>query len=303
MYDGTFVKQQSATLSQRIEGFYDPASVPGRITYIAGSAQSNLRRDAASGHRRRSRHGTSRRLRSVQRCRRETRGTTSRDRRPRSRDSRKVERVSRHVHRASNDRAARRSGQRLPGNGRDDLSDAGQRRRCRRPARQVGVIRRSAVGSQGRRASAFQEHGRGPGRQGCLHRSRRDAGARAHDLRLRQLPAATVAPFSDRRVRPQPHADAGRPADAGRRIRRARNIRLHFDVGNPATYHALSPPNLPPGDPNPFASLAADDYIIGAGGRSGSDPTLARGGELCRKRRASRRPRLSIASSRSFRAP
>ena len=42
LYDGTFVKQQPATLRQRIEGFYDPASVPGRITYIAGSAQSNL---------------------------------------------------------------------------------------------------------------------------------------------------------------------------------------------------------------------------------------------------------------------
>ena len=42
LYDGTFVKQQPVTLHQRIEGFYDPANVPGRITYIAGSAQSNL---------------------------------------------------------------------------------------------------------------------------------------------------------------------------------------------------------------------------------------------------------------------
>ena len=32
----------AATLRQRIEGFYDAASVTGRITYIAGSAQSNL---------------------------------------------------------------------------------------------------------------------------------------------------------------------------------------------------------------------------------------------------------------------
>jgi hypothetical protein len=42
MYDGTFVKQQPVTLTQRIEGFYDPANVTGRITYIAGSAQSGL---------------------------------------------------------------------------------------------------------------------------------------------------------------------------------------------------------------------------------------------------------------------
>ncbi len=43
MYDGTFVKQQPVTLNQRIEGFYDRTqNVPGRITYIAGSAQSGL---------------------------------------------------------------------------------------------------------------------------------------------------------------------------------------------------------------------------------------------------------------------
>ena len=40
--DGSFVKQQPATLHQRIEGFYDPKSVQGQITYVAGSAQSNL---------------------------------------------------------------------------------------------------------------------------------------------------------------------------------------------------------------------------------------------------------------------
>ena len=57
------------------------------------------------------------------------------------------------------------------------------------------------------------------------------------------------------------------------------NIRLHFDVGPPDAYHALVPPNLPSGDPNPYASLAADDYIIGAGGISGSNPALARGGD------------------------
>ena len=42
LYDGTFVKHQQLTLNQRIEGFYDPANAPGRITYIAGSAQSVL---------------------------------------------------------------------------------------------------------------------------------------------------------------------------------------------------------------------------------------------------------------------
>jgi len=60
----------------------------------------------------------------------------------------------------------------------------------------------------------------------------------------------------------------------------AHQVRLHFDVGHPSTYHALVPPNLPLGAPNPYASLDADHYIIGAGGGSGSDPALARGGEL-----------------------
>jgi hypothetical protein len=59
-----------------------------------------------------------------------------------------------------------------------------------------------------------------------------------------------------------------------------RGIRLHVDVGLPATYHNLVPPNLPAGDPNPYASTEAVNYIIGAGGWSGSNPALARGGEL-----------------------
>ena len=42
IYDGTFVKQPSVTLMQRIEGFYDPANVAGQITYIGGSAQASL---------------------------------------------------------------------------------------------------------------------------------------------------------------------------------------------------------------------------------------------------------------------
>jgi hypothetical protein len=58
------------------------------------------------------------------------------------------------------------------------------------------------------------------------------------------------------------------------------DIRLHFDVGPPDTYHAIVSPHTPAGEPNPYASLVADDYIIGAGGSSGSDPTLARGGDL-----------------------
>ena len=42
MYDGVFTKQQQQTMSQRIEGFYDPASVLGQITYLVGSAQAGL---------------------------------------------------------------------------------------------------------------------------------------------------------------------------------------------------------------------------------------------------------------------
>ena len=47
-------------------------------------------------------------------------------------------------------------------------------------------------------------------------------------------------------------------------------VRLHFDVGHPDGYHALVPPNLPEGAVNPSASLAADNYIVGAGGASGA---------------------------------
>ncbi len=83
----------------------------------------------------------------------------------------------------------------------------------------------------------------------------------------------------------------------------ARDIRLHFDVGHPATYHALVPPNLPPATPNPYDSAVADDYIIGAGGLSGSDPTLARGGELVQETACEPAVRRwSIVSSRTIRA-
>ena len=44
----------------------------------------------------------------------------------------------------------------------------------------------------------------------------------------------------------------------------------HFDVGDPGAYHASGPA---------YASTAADAYIIGAGGASGSHPELATGGE------------------------
>ncbi|MEQ1573768.1 MAG: Ig-like domain-containing protein [Vicinamibacterales bacterium] len=42
IYDGNYTKQASQTMTQTIKGFYDPAPVAGKITHIAGSAQSLL---------------------------------------------------------------------------------------------------------------------------------------------------------------------------------------------------------------------------------------------------------------------
>ena len=69
--------------------------------------------------------------------------------------------------------------------------------------------------------------------------------------------------------------------------------------GNPQAYHALVPPNLSPSAiPNPYASLVADDYIIGAGGTSGSDPALARGGELIHETACEPRIRSTTTTTR-----
>jgi hypothetical protein len=42
MYDGNYTKQSSQTMSQNIQGYYDPAAVAGKMTHITGSAQSSL---------------------------------------------------------------------------------------------------------------------------------------------------------------------------------------------------------------------------------------------------------------------
>jgi hypothetical protein len=64
-------------------------------------------------------------------------------------------------------------------------------------------------------------------------------------------------------------------------------IAVHFDVGDPAIYHGLIDPDVPPGL-SPYASTQADAYIIG-----GLDPTAAphaRGGEQILERPSARFP-------------
>ena len=231
IYDGTFVKQQPVTLSQRIEGFYDPANVPGQITYIAGSAQSSLGEvlsvdtdgdaatrpvstpnlfDGAVGsawdnvthRRRRSRDRPRPAVFSTPRLRPDTTGP----------------------------------GQRLPVDGGHDLSDPGQRRRSAMACSTSGNPPRCRCWI--RRATAlpnFKAMGARSRTQGRLHRSRSHAGA---SQARRMAPTAAPMRESLHSVTDafghlhMPHA--GGSEDAGRRVRDAQGIRLHFDVGHPA---------------------------------------------------------------------
>ena len=278
LYDGTFVKQQPGTLRQRIEGFYDPASVPGQLTYIAGSAQSNLRevlRVDTDGDPVTPPVSTSDLFAGAS-------GTA-------------WDNVTRQT--AALTGLAKSSG----------FLDTAIAPQTTGP---LGFLINDCIAMG---AMIYQTQVNDGDTDGLLDKWESSAvplldpngaalpnfKAMGADPAIRDVfievaamwtPGGTTYGSDSAPLRESLHSVTDqfghnhmpRPAVLemlGDEFA-AQNIRLHFDVGNPATYHALVPPNLPVGDPNPYASLGADDFIVGAGGASGSDPTLARGGEL-----------------------
>ncbi len=166
IYDGTFVKQPSVTLRQRIEGFYDPASVPGQITYIGGGAQANLG-DTLTGP-----FAATNNLFS---------GSSGSAWDNVSRTTNSLGGTQFFNTAIAPQNPARRV-QRLRCHGRDDLSDRGQRRRWRWPAQPLGDPGRDSPRSEGQPPAGVQRHGRAGRRQGRLHRNRGDVGASRDDV-------------------------------------------------------------------------------------------------------------------------
>jgi hypothetical protein len=277
-YDGTFVKQQPQTLNQRIEGFYDPASVPGQITYIAGSAQSGLGEvlqidtdgdpvtpptstanlfNAALGE-------------AWDTVTRQTAALTGLAKAGGFLDTSIAPLVTGPLGFLFNDCVAMGAmiyQTRVNDSDLDGLLDKWE-------SSAVPILDPKGVA-----LPDFKNMGADPAVRDAyieVVAMRANAGSTygSDEAPLRESLHSVTDDFG--------HIHMPTPAVLqmlGDEFT-AHDIRLHFDVGHPDTYHALTPPNLPMGEPNPFASHAADDYIIGAGGLSGSDPALARGGEL-----------------------
>ena len=138
LYDGTFVKQQPATLHQRIEGFYDPANVVRTNHLHCRQRAEQPWARCCDGHRRRPRHapvstdlfsGSSPGNALGQRHADRRQSLTGLPRR----------RVLRHVHRTPDQRIAWCVND-CVAMGAMIYQTRGQRRRRRRPARQVGVL-------------------------------------------------------------------------------------------------------------------------------------------------------------------
>jgi hypothetical protein len=278
MYDGTFVKQQPGTLNQRIEGFYDAASVPGQITYIAGSAQPNLRevlRVDTDGNPATIPSGTSDLFRAAagdswDNVTRQTAALTGLAKTVGFFDTSIAPQITGPLGLLVNDCVAMGAmiyqTQVNDGDG-DGLLDKWE-------SSTVPLL-----DPKGNALPQFASMGADP--------SLKDVFIEVVAMRA---PAHTTYGSDSAPLRESLHSVTDEfghnhmPTPAVLQMLgnefAAQNIRVHFDVGSPAAYHALVPPNLAPGSPNPYASLAADNYIIGAGGNSGSNPALARGGEL-----------------------
>ena len=274
LYDGTFVKQQSQTLNQRIEGFYDPANVTGAITYIAGSAQSGLGEVLSVNT------GTTVSVNNVfngasgsawDNVTRTTAALTG----------------TRLAGAYFDTAIAPRSGflgelfsdcismgamvyeTRVNDFDNDGLLDRWELNRSTNaaPLRAPNGALLPYLGDMGAdpsRKDIFVEieaMQSGPATYG------------SEDAPLTSTLASVTDTFGHNHM-PTPTA-LKMLGDAFWE----HNIRLHLDVGTPAAYHALVPPNLPAGTVSPFASLAADEYLIGTGGSNGP-PALAQGGEL-----------------------
>jgi hypothetical protein len=279
LYDGTFVKQQPMTLRQRIEGFYDPANVPGRITYIAGSAQSGLNEilridtdgdpatvpagtsslfDGASGN-------------AWDNVTRQTSPLTSFAQAGGYLDTSIAPQTTGALGVLVNDCVAMGA-----------------------MIYQTQVNDRDADGLLDRWESSDVEL-RDPMNAALPRFTQMGADPDVKDVFIEvaamQAPAGTTYGSDNAPLKESLHSVTDEfghnhmPTPAVLKMlgdefaRQVPPIRLHFDVGQPAAYHALTPPNLPVGEPNPYASAEANDYIIGAGGLSGSEPGHARGGE------------------------
>jgi hypothetical protein len=280
LYDGTFVKQQPMMLNQRIEGFYDPASVPGQITYIAGSAQSGLSEvlridtdgdpatipagtsslfDGASGS-------------AWDTVTRQTDPLTGFAQTGGYLDTSIAPQTTGPLGFLINDCVAMGAmiyQTQVNDGDADGLLDRWETSPVALPDPN-GVL-----------LPLFSEMGADP-----------DVKDVFIEVAAMQAPAGTTYGSDSAPLRESLHSVTDEfghihvPTPAVLKMlgdefaEQVPTIRLHFDVGHPTAYHALLPPSLPAGEPNPYASLAADDYIIGAGGLSGDEPAHARGGEL-----------------------
>ena len=266
IYDGTFVKQQSVTLRQRIEGFYDPANVPGRITYIGGSAQRNLG-DTLTGP-----FATINNLfggnsgnawDNVGRTTNSLAGATFFDTASAPQYGGSLN--------AFNDCIA--MGAMIyrtevnDGDG-DGLLNAWEilGSDALRSERQPRYRLFSAMGALVDVKDIFIEIAGMEAPPETTYGSETApltstlASVTDHKGHLHIPPPAVLKTWGD------PFA--------------AKGIRVHFDVGDPVAYKSrLAYPAQPP-DQSPYNSAVADDYIIGAGGLSGGDASRARGGEI-----------------------
>jgi hypothetical protein len=281
LYDGTFVKQQPDTLRQRIEGFYDPASVTGRITYIAGSAQSGLSevlRVDTDGDPTTVPAGVSGLFSAVSgnawdTVTRPTAALTGFAKAGGFLDTSIAPVTTGPLGFLRNDCLA--MGAMVYQTQVNDSDFDGLLDRWETSA--VSLIDPNGVA-----LPHFKNMGADPLTKDVFI-----------EVGAMWAPAQTTYGSDSAPMRESLHSVTDTlghnhmPTPAALQLLgdafSSHNIRLHFDVGHPDIYHALVSPHTPSGEPNPYASLVADDYIIGAGGRSGGDPTLARGGDLVRE--------------------
>jgi len=266
IYDGTFVKHQSATLRQRIEGFYDPANVPGRLTYIGGGAQGSLG-DTLTGP-----------FATINNLFNASAGSAWDN----------VGRTTNPIAAgaASFDTAiAPQYGGLLSALNdcitmsamiyQTEVNDADGDGLLNVWETSGGTLRDpkgnpiptfSAMGAQVGVKDVFIEIAGMEAPPETTYGSETApltstlASVTDHKGHLHIPPPAVLKTWGD------PFA--------------AKGIRVHFDVGDPVAYKSRRAYPTQPLDQSPYNSAVADDYIIGAGGLSGGDPSQARGGEI-----------------------
>ncbi len=213
LYDGTFVKQQPGTLNQRIEGFYDAASVNGQITYIAGSAQSNLNeilRIDTDGNPATVPAGTASLFDGASG---EAWDTVTRQTAPLTLNAQALGYLDTSISPQTtgplgflvNDCVS--MGAMIYQTQVNDTDEDGLLNRWESST--------SLLDPNGNPLPNFPDMGALAGTPDVFIESRRDAGGGRHDIRLRTIPVEDVAPVGDGPVRPHPHADAGGHQNVG----------------------------------------------------------------------------------------